>query len=400
MLPFTFSSPTKIVFGADTAAGVADYISAYGVSKVLLVTDEGIIRHGVINPILESFKAAGMPSPLIFDAVPPDSDLNCVRRAVDLAKADGIELVLALGGGSVIDTAKVASIGLSFEGDLLDYEGMNVLPGRVMPIVAIPTTAGTGSEVSAVAMIKDTVNECKLTFGSRFLYPELAILDPMLIVSLPPKLTAATGMDVLTHALESVVAATSNSTSDALALEAMQLCFRYLPRATAHGDDLEARSAMLVASTMAGMAFTNAGVGIVHALAHTIGAHCGTHHGLTNSIFLPGGISFNRDVRQNRYSRCWRNLAAYDRQKPITVGDLKFLPEEDDSRACDKLIEAVKHLAIVCKLPTTLSAAGVEGLSDEQIASLALQAQTDPAIMFNPREASVEDLEELIRGVL
>src|SRR5262249_42161279 len=160
-------------------------------------------------------------------------------------------------------------------------------------LIAVPTTAGTGSEVSAVAMVKDHEQGTKLVFGSRFLFPDVAILDPKLLLSLPPKLTAATGLDALTHALESYVASTTNALADGLSLEAMRLIFANLPRATRDGADLEARSATLVGSMMAGLAFTNAGVGIVHAIAHSVGGRYGSHHGITNAVLLPLGMEFN-----------------------------------------------------------------------------------------------------------
>jgi alcohol dehydrogenase len=206
MQPFIFHTPTKISFGEDTASGVGELLVEFGGTQPLLVTDANLQKAGVLKPILLGLKDSGIGEPIIFDKVPPDSDIACVREAVEAARQGGCDCVIAVGGGSVLDTAKVANIGLTLEGDLLDYEGMNTLAGRLLPLIAVPTTAGTGSEVSAVAMIKDHEQQKKMMFGSRFLFPDVAVLDPKLLVSLPPRLTAATGMDALTHAIESFVA--------------------------------------------------------------------------------------------------------------------------------------------------------------------------------------------------
>jgi alcohol dehydrogenase len=201
----------------------------------------------------------------------------------------------------------------------------------------------------------------------------------VLIVSLPPKLTAATGLDAVTHAVESFAALISNSAlTDALCLESMRLMFDFLPRATTHGDDLEARAATLVASTMAGLAFTNSGVGIVHALAHATGARFGTHHGLTNSIFLPHGMRFNLDVVAARYASMARAL--------------KFSTSSNDEEAAQALISAIGQLSARIGLPNRLRDVGVPELKDTQLDELAFLASTDPAIMFNPKESSVDDI--------
>ncbi|HEY9714206.1 MAG TPA: iron-containing alcohol dehydrogenase, partial [Chroococcales cyanobacterium] len=283
------------------------------------------------------------------------------------------------GGGSVLDTAKVVNICLSLGGSLLDYQGLNNLTERLKPFLAIPTTAGTGSEVSMVAMVKDNQEGKKLCFGSRFLAPDAAILDPTLIVSLPAKLTAATGLDAVTHGIEAFSSPISNSPfTETLCLQSLKLMFEFLPRATTNGADLEARSATLVASTMAGVAFTNAGVGIVHALAHATGAKFGTHHGTTNSIFLPHGMSFNLDAAADRYAQVARYLGV--------------TKHSDDLKAAQDLIDAVVQLSQKVGLPARLKDIGVPELKNGSLDDLVLLASSDPAIMFNPKESSNEDL--------
>jgi alcohol dehydrogenase class IV len=395
MQPFTFHTPTKIVFGPDTASGVVDAVEEMGCSKPFIVTDANLIKAGVLAPIFASFTGERVSKPIVFDAVPPDSDLDCVRKSVEAAKAGGCDMVIAIGGGSVIDTAKVTAIGLSRDGDVLQYEGMNTLESRLCPMIAIPTTAGTGSEVSAVAMIKQDLK--KIMFGSRFLFPDLAILDPHLLVTLPPRLTAATGMDALTHAIESYVSTTANSPSDALSLEAMRLIFENLLKATESGDDLDARAALLVASTMAGVAFTNAGVGIVHALAHTVGAVYSTHHGLTNAVFLPHGIVFNKPTAREKYATAYGYLrhALRTADKRVAAWFEADIKSTDDG--AEKLAEAVRKLISTCGLPLRLKDLGVSQPNNGAWQELASISLTDPAIMFNPQEASEEDLVNILK---
>lgn len=399
MQPFTFYTPTKISFGEDTTCGIADALSDMGAKKPLVVTDANLIKAGVLQPVLDALAYAGHKDILIFDEVPADSDLGSVRKAADAARRNGCDSVIAVGGGSVLDTAKVANIGLTFDGDVLEFEGMNTLSSKCLPLVAVPTTAGTGSEVSAVAMIKDHEEHKKLLFGSRFLFPDVAILDPKLLVSLPPKLTAATGLDALTHAIESYTAMTTNSPSEALCLEAMRLLFINLPRATINGADIEARSATLVGSMMAGVSFTNAGVGIVHALAHSIGAKYGTHHGVTNAIFLPLGMEFNIVEAGDKYQRAYRYLNTSRRDFDEPVRELFSVDVGgDEAAAANQLTKAVRALTVLCGLPTRLGQIGVPQLSEADLEEIAEMAMTDPAMMFNPRMATSEEVVQLLKG--
>lgn len=402
MQPFTFHTPTKINFGEDTADGIGDALFDLKASRPLIVTDANLVKSGVLNGILKCLKEFGIEEPVIFDAVPSDSDIGCVRNATALAKKHGCDSIIAIGGGSVLDTAKVTNIGMTLDGDVLEYEGINIIAERLQPLIAIPTTAGTGSEVSAVAMIKDHEDKKKLLFGSRYLFPDVAILDPKLLVSLPPKLTAATGMDALTHAIESFTATTKNAPSDGLCLESMRMIFGNLPKATTDGTDIEARSAMLVGSMMAGVAFTNAGVGIVHALAHAFGGHFGTHHGVTNAIFLPYGMEFNLPEVGEKFAEAYVYMFSVLGNEPDPVGSWfsaidSGTKKEHADRYAEKLIQAVRNLNVYCKVPTRLKDLGVPELTDPEIEHLADIALTDPAMMFNPRQTSIEDLMDIIK---
>lgn len=380
MNPFVFHSPTKVTYGEHTAATAIDGVKELGGSRTLIVTDAVLMKTGIVDPIINAFKEDRTHHFIIYSDVPPDSDVGSVNKAATMARAEKCDSIVAVGGGSVLDTAKVVNICLSFGGELLEYQGLNNLTSRLNPLVAIPTTAGTGSEVSMVAMVKDNDEGKKLLFGSRFLAPDVAILDPTLLVSLPPRLTAATGLDALTHDIESFSATISSSPfTDALCIDSMRRLFKYLPIATANGADLEARAETLVASAMAGVAFTNSGVGIVHALAHATGARFGTHHGITNSVFLPHGMNFNLDVIASRYADIARALG-------FSKGT------GDEEAAARALIEQVEALSEQVGLPRRLRDLGVPALQDNQLEELAFLASSDPAIMFNPKESSLQDI--------
>ncbi|HEU5089638.1 MAG TPA: iron-containing alcohol dehydrogenase, partial [Roseiflexaceae bacterium] len=294
-----------------------------------------------------------------------------------LARQAGADVLIAIGGGSPIDTAKAMRILLSEGGTLLEHQGYNLLTRALLPMVAIPTTAGTGSEVTTWAVIRDEQTGVKLTFSSMFLGPDLAILDPELTLGLPSRLTAATGMDALTHAIESFVGTNSNPITDTLALQAIDMISNNLRAATHSGSDPEARGQMLVASCVAGIAFSSGGgsLGIVHALAHAIGGLYEVHHGTANSILLPHGMRFNSDTVPNRFARIARYMGVNSGGRP-----------ENDVIADG--IFAVEALAVDCDLPSRLRDVGVPRDNFEQIVEMAL---TDPAMYTNPRQPSRED---------
>jgi alcohol dehydrogenase class IV len=379
MNPFMFHGPTKILFGEGLSATVADAIKELGGSKVLLVTDAVLLKTGIVDPIVDALREDGSLEVVIFSDVPSDSDVSAVNQGTALGRSNGCNVVLSVGGGSVLDTAKVIDICLTFGGSILDHQGLNNLAHQLIPHVAIPTTSGTGSEVSMVAMVKDSAEGKKLLFGSRFIAPDVAVLDPGLLRSLPPKLTAATGMDAVTHAIEAFSSiSTVSPITDMLCFEALRMLFEFLPTATKSGDDLDARAQTLVASTMAGLAFTNTGVGVIHALAHATGGQFGTHHGMTNSVFLTHGMTFNLDVIADRYAAISRYL--------------KFSTSDDNEKAAHALIDRVEKLNAEVGMPKRLRDMGVPALKSKEIEELAEIANTDPAIMFNPKETTLEDI--------
>jgi alcohol dehydrogenase class IV len=261
--------------------------------KVFIVTDPGIVKAGLLDSLLSPLKKEGMAYDLFGD-VEPEPRIEVVDRALTQLKDAGCDTVIALGGGSSIDIGKLVAAMATNPGHVTDYFGTDLLPQAGLPLIAIPTTAGTGSEVTPVAILSDEAEHLKKGVVSRYLFPSLALLDPSLTTGLPPAVTAFTGMDALIHAMEAYTSVNANSLTDHLAFRAIELTSRNLLTAYANGNNLDARSNMLEGSLLAGMAFANAGVTAVHAFAYPIGGEfhhiC---HGLSNSIMLPHVFRFN-----------------------------------------------------------------------------------------------------------
>ena len=294
MLPefFEFWNPTKVVYGPGLARDFEAELAQLGVQRLFVVTDEVLHQKvGLVQPVLDGLKAAGVEVAGVFDRVPVNSEVGVCRRAADAASASGADGLLAVGGGSVIDTAKAANILVSLGGDLVeDYSGAHTMTQPLKPLIVIPTTAGTGSEVTMAAVILDEESHSKLAFMDKYLLPNLAVLDPELLVSLPPGMTAATGMDAMTHACEAYWGLQKSPAADAFAAQAVRMMLKSLPAAVRDGTDLEARGATLIAASLAGVAFSHSMVGVVHAMAHACGGLYGTPHGTANAILLPHGM--------------------------------------------------------------------------------------------------------------
>ena len=295
---FAFSIPTQIQFGPDISrqAGVIAkslVASREGASKTgaLVIIDPGIGGTVWVKEILASLQESGLQF-LIFDEVKPNPRDEDVYQAASLLKDKGFGAVVAIGGGSTIDTAKTAALLATHGGQIGDYAGWAKVPGPVLPLVAIPTTAGSGSEATCWAVITDGHSHNKLAIGDRHLAPAVALVDPSLTLSLPAALTAATGMDVLTHAIEAYLSALSNPVNDLLALEAIRLVAAHLRQVMTKGDDLEAREAMMLASTLGGIVINNADVAGVHCLSESMGSLYDAPHGLLNAILLPYFMAF------------------------------------------------------------------------------------------------------------
>jgi alcohol dehydrogenase len=331
------------------------------------VTDSALARTTDLPARVE--KALGPLCAGVYSDVEPDSGVHIVDAGARFARERGADCIVSVGGGSAIDTAKGICILLTEGGALRDYQGFQMLSRRQTPHVSIPTTAGTGSEVTYVAVIKDHEAKQKLLFGDYHIIPDTALLDPEMTVGLPPGLTAATGMDAMSHAVESMHSMQREPIADALALHAIRLIRDFLPRAVADGSDLVARGQMLLASNIAGAAFSNAQVGLVHAMAHTVGARHGVHHGLANSILMPHVVRFNACDVAGLYRPVAEALGA----------DIRGLSDE----GCGEVAaDALAALARQVGLPTSFAGVGVPA---DALPDLAEATLADAAIVYNGR---------------
>ena len=383
MLPefFEFYNPTRVVYGAGIASDLKAELDFLGIGKYFIVSDKIISDLGLTKKAVDWLTSAGIEVIGEFLDVPQDSEVNTVNVCADQAKTSGAEGLVAIGGGSVIDTAKAVNILISEGGDLVeDYSGAHTLTRPLKPLVVIPTTAGTGSEVTQVAVVYDKDNKVKMPFTDKFLLPSLAVLDPEMTLSLPPKLTASTAMDALTHAVEAYVDLQWSPFSDTFAIGAVELIFKNIVRATRNGDDLEARGSLLVASNMAGIAFSHSMVGCVHGMAHAVGGLFRVPHGVANAILLPHGMEYNFEEVKDKLAK----LA------PIMGEDVSGLSADDAAR---KAIEAVRKLNGTLNemgaLPLRLREVGV---SEDGLPEIAEATVMDGTSFYNPREVVAEEI--------
>jgi aldehyde dehydrogenase (NAD+) len=374
-LAFVYFGPTKIVFGAGTARDARTEMAGLGCSRALVVTDSGVTKAGLVDGIL---KALGERCVGLWDEVPQDTGVGIVNRAADYARERGADCVISVGGGSVIDTGKGVCILLTEGGGLENIEGIQLLTRPQTPHIVIPTTAGTGSEVTSMAVILDERKGQKILIVEYFNTPRIAILDPVMTQGLPPGLTASTGMDAMTHAVEALQSLQREPIADGMAMQAIRLLHRYLPACTENGSDLAARGQVQIAATMAGWAFGNAMVGLVHAMAHSLGAVARIPHGIANGILLPHVMAFNLEDAPEGYAMAAEALGV--REKGM-----------DEREAAAAAVAAVRTLLGRIGHPERLSQAGV---TEESLTSAAVLSLSDGAIVNNPR--MVLDAEEVL----
>ncbi|NWF56569.1 MAG: iron-containing alcohol dehydrogenase [Syntrophaceae bacterium] len=378
---YTLSLPSSILFGAGAVEIIPEKAKEFGKNKVLIITDKGVIGAGLLERVLTPLERAGVRAH-IFDQIEPNPRDHTVLEAFEFAKKKECDLIIGLGGGSPIDSAKAVGILMTNPGPLQDYLRGTAVKNPLPPLIAIPTTSGTGSEVTQFSVVTDTERSFKAGIGSPFLIPRVGIVDPSLMESMPPPLAAATGMDALTHAIESFVSTNSQPFSDALGLHAIRLIGEYLRPSVANGANQEARSQMAMASTLAGVAFSNAGVGLVHAMAHPLGGRYDVPHGVANAILLPLVMNFNLIARLEKFGQVAQALG--EKVEGLSAVD-----------AGKKAVEAVRQLSADVGIPGRLSEAGVKAEGIGQLAADTMNMKR--ALGFNPRVVKVEEVERLFR---
>lgn len=374
---FSFEAPAHLTFGVGAVRTLPEFIVGFG-NRAVVVSDPGIAKAGILDRAVSLLDEARVTAEA-FTQVEPNPSVETVQAAQDLFRRTRAAFVVGVGGGSAMDVAKVLSVLAAHGGTVHDYEGIGKVPGPGVPVVTIPTTAGTGSEVTVFTVITDRERKFKMTVGSPYLVPQVAICDPELTLSMPQPLTAATGMDALTHGIECYVNTVHNPIAKTLAREAMRLIGKALRAAYANGRDLQARTTMLLASTMAAMAFTRTRLGNVHAMSHPLGAHFDIPHGVANAILLP-------------YVMAWNLIACHDTYPQVAeaLGErVEGLPAREASALA---VEAVRRLSRDVGIPERLRDVGV---TREAIPRMAEDAMKSGNILVNPRATTYADIVSL-----
>ncbi len=395
---WTFHTAGQLLFGPSACQQLGEVAARLGSRRVLVVTDPILLRAGLVEQVHAPLSEAGVRVE-IFSGGEPEPSLHAAEACIASARAFHPDAVLGLGGGSNMDLAKIAATILSHGGTPRDYVGDDRVPGPLLPLLCLPTTAGTGSEVSAASVLTDTENHIKVGILSNYLRPRVAIVDPLLTVSCPPSVTADSGIDALTHAIEAYTAV-DNATfplpagertvyqgrhpmGDLLAEKAITLIGRFLRRAVSDGKDLEAREGMALAATLAGMAFSNVGVAVVHALEYPVGGATHCSHGAGNGLLLPYVMRFNLPMR---------------RREMATIAHLlgENIVGISEHEAAEQAIEAVEKLRRDIGIPARLRDLGVQ---PEQLRLFAEKAAGIKRILrVNPRPVTVDDLEGILQA--
>ena len=375
MKAFTFQAPPNILFEAGASSRLAETVAGYGVERVLLVTDKGVRNAGLTKGAEASLIKNGCAL-TVFDEVEADPPSHIVERAIRLCRDNRIELVASIGGGSALDTAKLVAYLAKTPDRLDDIYGVGLAKGERLPLLLVPTTAGTGSEVTPIAIVTTPTTEKKGVVSPRLL-PDWAILDPELTLGLPAQVTAATGIDAMVHAIEAYTSKhKKNPMSDQLARQALSLLSAHVRTVCADGSNLEARSQMLLGSMLAGMAFANAPVAAVHALAYPIGAIFHVPHGLSNALVLTQVLRFNLPEAEGLYAE----LA------PIVDPRTESLPTSQKARL---FVDAMAAICTACKVPPSLADVGIKAGDLKKLAEDAMK-QTR-LLVNNPREVRYDD---------
>jgi alcohol dehydrogenase class IV len=393
---WTFHSAGQLVFGRQATQQLGVVASRLGAQRVLIVSDAVLAHNGAVERVTAPLNEHGIIVG-VFAGGEPEPSMRAVAACLELARSFRPEALLGLGGGSNMDLAKATATVLAHGGNIRDYVGDEKVPGPILPLICVPTTAGTGSEVSAAAVLTDTDQQLKVGVLSNYLRPRVALVDPLLTVSCPPKVTADSGIDALTHAIEAYTAVNTTEfplpagertvyqgrhpVGDCLAEKAIGLIGTHLRTAVARGEDLEAREGMALGATLAGLAFSNVGVAVVHALEYPVGGAVHCSHGSGNGLLLPFVMRFNLPARRREFATIARLLGE----------DVTGL---DEGAAAERAIVAVEKLRADVGIPLRLRDIGV---SREQLRPFAEKAFGIKRILrVNPRPVTVEDLEAIL----
>ncbi|EHI9274332.1 L-threonine dehydrogenase [Vibrio vulnificus] len=378
-----FFIPTVNLMGAGCLKDAADSIKAQGFTKGLIVTDKILNQIGVVKQVQDLLSERGV-SAVVFDGTQPNPTISNVNAGLELLKQNDCDFVISLGGGSPHDCAKGIALVASNGGTIADYEGVDKSAKPMLPLIAINTTAGTASEMTRFCIITDEARHIKMAIVDKHTTPLISVNDPELMLAKPASLTAATGMDALTHAVEAYVSIAATPITDAVAIKAIELIQAHLRTAVAHGEDIEAREQMAYAQFMAGMAFNNASLGYVHAMAHQLGGFYDLPHGVCNAILLPHVQRYNAQV-------CPERLRDVAKAMGVNVEGMSA------EQGADAAIEAIVQLAKDVGIPTGIRELGAKL---EDIPTLADNALKDACGFTNPKQATHEEISAIFEAAM
>mgnify|MGYP001667117464 FL=1 len=367
--------PAISLMGADCLKDAGDQVGELGFKKALIVTDKVLGQIGIVKKVTDVLDNKNIEY-AIYDETKPNPTVKNVNDGLALLKEKECDFVISLGGGSAHDCAKGIALLATNGGEIKDYEGVDKSKKPQLPMVGINTTAGTGSEMTLFAIITDEERHIKMALVDKHLTPIIAVNDPMLMLAMPKSLTAATGMDALTHAIEAYVSTSATPITDACAEKAIELISNYLVNAVENGQDVEARDMMAYAEYLAGMAFNNASLGYVHAMAHQLGGFYNLPHGVCNAILLPHVQEYNKATSASRLAKIAK----------IMGGNIEGLTDEQGADLC---IDMIKSLSQTIGIPEGL---GVLGVKESDFETLATNALNDACSLTNPRKGNLEDV--------
>lgn len=374
-MSYKFFMPSISLMGADCLKDAGEQVAELGFKKALIVTDKVLGQIGIVKKVTDVLDNKDIEY-AIYDETKPNPTVKNVNDGLALLKEKECDFVISLGGGSAHDCAKGIALLATNGGEIKDYEGVDKSKKPQLPMVGINTTAGTGSEMTLFAIITDEERHIKMALVDKHLTPIIAVNDPMLMLAMPKSLTAATGMDALTHAVEAYVSTAATPITDACAEKAIELISNYLVNAVENGENVEARDMMAYAEYLAGMAFNNASLGYVHAMAHQLGGFYNLPHGVCNAILLPHVQEYNKATSASRLAKIAK----------IMGGNIEGLTDEQGADLC---IDMIKSLSQTIGIPEGL---GVLGVKESDFETLATNALNDACSLTNPRKGNLEEV--------
>lgn len=377
-----FFVSSNVVFGRDAAKKLPEILKEYKAKNVMVVYDAGVKMAGIATKVLEEIENADVKI-TVFDGVIPNPTNEVVEEAAEIAKKENIDVFVAVGGGSSIDLTKAVNILMTNPGPIGRYGGIGMVKEAVLPLIAIPTTAGTSSEITNVVALTDTEAVCKYVIIDNKIVADKVIADPEFTRTMPPSVTAATGMDAITHAVESYISNMSTPLTEYHSLKGLQIFYENLPKAVADGNDMQAREQMMLGCIIAGFGFSNANLGLVHGIAHTLSAHFHLAHGMANATVLPYVMEYNADSCPEKMVELAKAI-----QLPVS-GNL----DEDKLLLSKELLKLTKTLGI-----KTLSE---QGIKEEDLSMLADDVLKKPVLGFNPKQGvTKEDVLDILRKAM